>query len=144
VEAEADAEAPMLAELVQAGTLPPLAERLPESPCVCPMMEMTGKYGGIIRRGFKGVSDRWGPTKVKSECLAWFNADLSVRPNIAESWAMNEEASEWTWTLRKGTKWSDGHPFTSEDFQWWYEHQILNETLTPSPPYTGPPVVHAS
>ncbi|NJM41584.1 MAG: hypothetical protein HC853_12890 [Anaerolineae bacterium] len=52
-------EAPMLADLVKAGKLPPATERLPVNPGVMPTLEATGKYGGTVRRGFRGVSDRW-------------------------------------------------------------------------------------
>jgi len=137
-------EAPMLAELVKQGKLPPVDERLPVNPTVCPVMEMTGKYGGTMRRAFKGVSDRWGPTKVQNESLTWYNSDLSVRANLVESWEINEDASEWTFHLRKGLKWSDGHPFDASSFQWWYEYQLRNTTLTPAPPgdwSTGTPRV---
>jgi len=67
-------EAPMLAEMVAAGDLPPVDERLPASPAVLEAVEQVGKYGGTIRRGFKGVSDRWGPTKMQNEsltCTTW-------------------------------------------------------------------------
>ena len=49
--------------------LPPVDERLPASPAVLEAVEQVGKYGGTIRRGFKGVSDRWGPTKMQNESL---------------------------------------------------------------------------
>ena len=125
-------EAPMLAALVKAGKLPPVEERLPLNPCVCPVMEMTGKYGGTMRRGFTGVSDRWGPDKVTHNQLIWYNADLSLRPNICESWDLNKDATEWTVRLRKGMKWSDGQPFTGDDFKWWYDYILMHKTLTPA------------
>ncbi|GAB4522537.1 MAG: ABC transporter substrate-binding protein [Anaerolineae bacterium] len=141
-------EAPMLAELVAKGELPPVDERLPVNPCVLPLAEgqVIGRFGGTIRRGFRGVSDRWGPTKMQNEGLTWYNADLTVRPNIAESWEINEDATEWTFRLRKGMRWSDGQLLTSADSKWWYEHVVTNETLTPSPPFnfsTGTPRVLA-
>ena len=64
---------------------------------------MIGKYGGTIRRGFKGVSDRWGPTKHIDRCLVWFDKDLVMQPRLAESWEFNADASEWTFHLREGT-----------------------------------------
>jgi len=106
-------EAPMLADLVAQGKLPSVDERLPENPDVFAPVESIGKYGGTWRRGFKGVSDRWGPTKLVSNNLTWFNLDLTLRPALVESWEINEDASIWTWHLRKGTKWSDGTPLTS-------------------------------
>ncbi len=144
--APAEKEPPMLAELVKAGKLPPLDERLPQDPGVIPLADgqVVGKHGGTIRRGFKGVSDRWGPTKMRDHRLAWYTADLAMRPHVAKSWDINDDASEWTFHLRKGMKWSDGHAFDSENFKWWYEHVLTNETLTPSPPgswSTGSPRV---
>jgi peptide/nickel transport system substrate-binding protein len=37
--------------------------------------------------------------------------------------------------LRKGHKWSDGTPFTTEDFRYWWENVANNEELEPA----GPP-----
>jgi peptide/nickel transport system substrate-binding protein len=138
-------EAPMLAELVASGDLPPVDERLPENPLVLEGMEgLIGNYGGTMRRGFKGVSDRWGPTKMVRQGLLEYTPELDMRPNIAESWEANADASVWTFHLRKGMKWSDGEPFDAGCFQWWYENVLLNETLTPSVPgswSTGDPRV---
>lgn len=139
-------EAPMLADLVAKGELPPVEERLPENPDVLAPVEAVGKYGGTWRRGFKGVSDRWGPTKLKSNNLAWFNLDLTVRPALAESWDVDEDGSTWTFHLRRGTKWSDGTLFTSEDFSWYYEYYAQNADLSPVLPTnltTGTPSVLA-
>jgi len=48
---------------------------------------------------------------------------------MAESWETNEDASEWTFHLRPGMKWSDGQPFTTADFQWWYDNVFSNTDL---------------
>ncbi len=136
-------EAPMLAELVATGDLPPVEERIPESPDVMPVPEMVGNYGGTIRRGFKGVSDANGPSKLVTNNLTWYNLDLSVRPSLAESWEINDDASEWTFYLRKGTKWSDGTDFTSADFIWYWQYHLQNKDITASPPSqfsTGTPL----
>ena len=29
-------------------------------------------------------------------------------------------------------KWSDGHPFTADDFVFWYEDMYLNQELVPT------------
>jgi peptide/nickel transport system substrate-binding protein len=130
--AAAGGEAPMLADLVAKGELPPLAERLPTVPLVLAGRAGVGNYGGTIRRGFKGVSDRWGPTKMHDQFFAWFDEDLNLYPFILESWEINDDASEWTFHLRPGTKWSDGVELTTGDIQWWYENQMLNKDLFPS------------
>jgi len=127
-------EAPMLADLVASGELPPVDERLPINPAVIPTLEGIGNYGGTFRRGFKGVSDRWGPSKVNGQGLTWYNPDLTVRPNMIESWEINTDGSEWTLHLREGLKWSDGHPLDADHFAWWWEHDVSNTTITPAPP----------
>ena len=126
-------EAPMLAKLVQEGKLPPVDKRLPQNPCVIAPAEKIGKYGGTMRRAFKGVSDRWGPTKHIDRTLVWFNKDLTLRPHIVESWETNPDASQWTWHLRKGMKWSDGKEVTSADWVYFYKHVAMNTTLNKSP-----------
>jgi len=85
-------EAPMLADLVASGDLPAVDERLPANPMVMPMAESTGNYGGTFRRGFKGVSDRWGPTKIQDRALCWYDGDYNMQPRIAESWEISDDA----------------------------------------------------
>ena len=61
-------EAPMLAELVKAGKLPPVEKRLPEAAqlmVVKPLNEI-GKYGGTWRRGFTGPADHENGNRIVS------------------------------------------------------------------------------
>ncbi len=139
-------ESPVFAKLVQEGKLPPIEERIPVNPCVHPVMESIGKYGGTIHRAFKGLSDRWGIERMQEDQqrLADFNADLSLRPSMSESWEVSSDGTTFTYHLRKGIRWSDGTPFTSEAFSWYYQHQLLNPILTPTVPTnwsTGSPKV---
>jgi peptide/nickel transport system substrate-binding protein len=127
-------EAPMLAEMVAAGDLPPVDERLPASPAVLEAVEQVGQYGGTIRRGFKGVSDRWGPTKMQNESLTWYNMDLTLRPNMVESWETNADATEWTFHLREGMRWSDGVLHTADDYLFTMNDFFLNKELNANPP----------
>lgn len=134
-------EAPMLADLVAQGKLPPVDQRLPTNPGVIPVIESAGVYGDVIRRTHKGPADRFGPTKMVDHGLVWFDQDLGLRAHIAESWSVNDDGTEWTFVLRAGMKWSDGQPFTTADIQWWYDHELTNTELTPTPPgrfTTGP------
>ncbi len=59
---DSDKEAPMLAEMVAAGELPPLEERLPAEPLVVEPCDSLGEYGGTWHRAFRGVKDfhAWG------------------------------------------------------------------------------------
>ena len=127
-------EAPMLAELVKAGKLPPVEERLPLEPCVMKGADGIGKYGGTMRRCFSGVSDRWGPTKLQDRGFVWLDEDLNWTPRLMKGWDLNADATEWTWHLRKGMKWSDGHPFTSAAMQWRWDNEVMNKVLTPGGP----------
>ena len=52
-------EAPQLAELVKAGKLPPVQERVSQDPLVIKPVHEIGKYGGTWRRGFSGPADFW-------------------------------------------------------------------------------------
>ena len=128
-------EAPMLAELVNAGKLPPVDQRLPENPRVITPKEKVGTYGGTWHRAYKGVSDRWGPTKLMEEhALQWEwegDAPKSV-VNTVEKWEQNADASEFTFYMRKGMRWSDGEDFDTNDVKFWYEDVYLNQDLTPS------------
>ena len=125
-------ESPQLAAMVAAGDLPPVEDRLPTTPCVYPIPVKAGKYGGALRRGMSGVSDRWGPSKAASVGLCHYDFEtLGIWPDICESWETNADASEWTLNLRAGHKWSDGTPLTSGDFVWTHENYYMNDELTP-------------
>src|ERR1700730_15730745 len=43
------------------------------------------------------------------------NSLRSIVPDLAKSWAWNEEGTELTLPLRQGVKWHDGQPFTAKD-----------------------------
>lgn len=138
-------EAPMLAELVAKGELPPVDQRLPTNPTVVDVVERVGNYGGVMRRGFKGVSDRWGPTKVQDSSLIRYDLALAKYADLVDSWEMNEDATECTLHLRQGLKWSDGTDFDSSAFTWWADNFLNNVNLTPAPPVnfsTGNPRVN--
>ena len=132
-------EAPMLAEMVAAGDLPPLNERLPLNPKVQPVYDSIGQYGGTWRRGFRGASDRFGVhTTLADHLLEMYQedgGDLTLIPNVAESYEVNDDATEFTWNLREGHKWSDGVELSSENAIWWYENVLLNEQIAPNQRY---------
>jgi len=130
-------ESPMLAEKVAAGELPPVADRLPENPRVVQPFNEVGTYGGDLRFGFTGTNVGWGGTwyTVGWENLAQWKADFSgVEPNIAESWDVSDDVTEYTFHLRKGMKWSDGAPFTADDIIFYIEDVLYNVDLSPGGP----------
>jgi peptide/nickel transport system substrate-binding protein len=128
-------ESPLLAEMVAAGELPPVDERLPDNPLIVPVAEEIGQYGGVLRRGFLGPSDHNNYTRVVYDALVRFSPTGSeVIPHIASGWESTADFTEWTVRLRSGAKWSDGEPFTADDIMFWYNDIMLNEELSPAPP----------
>src|SRR5690242_9697913 len=129
------AEAPALAEQVRAGRLPPVQERLPETPLVVPVVEKTGEYGGVWRRAFLGPADANNYVRVVYDALFRFSPDgAKIEPKIAAGAEPSEDYKVWTIRLRKGARWSDGAPFTADDILFWYKDVLLNTDLTPTLP----------
>ncbi len=128
-------EAPGLAEQVAAGTLPPLAERLPSEPEVVTPLEGVGTYGGSLRRVLGGSNDHNSILRIVSpQGLTRWAPDFStVVPNVAEGWTVNEAGTEFTFNLREGMKWSDGHPFTADDIVFFVDDLLQNEEFYPNP-----------
>jgi len=125
----------MLAELVRQGKLPPVEERLPDNPPVVEPVKRIGKYGGTWRRLAILPTDSLMLTRLGYEPLVrWDRSGRRVVPGIAESWEVKDGGRTYIFHLRKGMKWSDGHPFTSEDILFWYQDVILNKDLTPVRP----------
>ncbi len=124
-------EAPQLARLVETGELPSLEQRLPEEPLVVHPLETDGRYGGSWNRVDQATSGGW----YFWEPFVKLDTDtLEPMPNVARSWDINEDYTRFTFHLRPGMKWSDGEPFTSDDFLFWYNDVLMNGRLTPAVP----------
>ena len=128
IHAQEYSEAPMLADMVSAGTLPPVTERLPDKPEVVTPLESEGKYGGTIRRGLRGSSDHNNILRIVSPqgLTRWDPQFTTFVPNVAESWTVSDDVSEYTFKLRSGMKWSDGEPFTADDVLFFVD-DLLND-----------------
>ena len=125
-------EAPELAKRVAIGELPPVEERLPEEPLIVPTIERIGQYGGTWRRGFTGRADRNNFDRLMHDHLIYYDLDgYTLVPNIAKSWEVSEDGTTFTFHLRQGMKWSDGAPFTADDFVFAFEDVTLNENINP-------------
>jgi peptide/nickel transport system substrate-binding protein len=128
-------EAPELAELVAKGELPPVEERLPKDLMVIQPVDEIGKYGGVWRRGFTGPGDNENGNRIQaSDRPILVDHTGSVpRPSLAKAWETSEDGKTFTLYLREGLKWSDGAPFTADDFVFWYEDIYGNKDIVPTP-----------
>jgi len=136
-------EAPMLAELVKQGKLPPVEERLPEEPFVVgpgvlvhkddlPNWEV-GKYGGVLRSVCLNSNLDWN---LRDACMENFlctpaHYTKPLMGNVAAEFRVSPDSKIFTIRLRKGLKWSDGQPVTTEDVRFAYEDVLLNKDITP-------------
>ena len=82
-----------------------------------------GKYGGTWRRGFTGpATTRTATGSSRTDKLIfWDYQGAKLTPSVAKSWEITDGGRTITFSLRKGHKWSDGAPFTADDFMFWYE-----------------------
>src|SRR5437870_10837982 len=101
-------EAPVLAEQVKAGKLPPVEKRLPADPLVVPVVERIGQYGGVWRRAFLGPADSNNYVRVVYDALVRFSPDgAKIEPKIAAGWESSRDFRVCTIKLRQGARWSD-------------------------------------
>ena len=57
------------------------------------------------------------------------HATQELSPGLAESWSVAPDQRTWTFHLRKGLRWSDGHPLTAEDVVFTFRDVIYNREI---------------
>jgi len=116
-------QAPML----DAMDLPPVEERLPDEPQVITPYESIGQYGGT----WDAVTYEAGMGNIKMKFydppVRWKPDYTGYEMGLAESFEFNEDGTQLTYHLRPGLKWSDGAPYTTEDWIFWWEDMAMNE-----------------
>jgi peptide/nickel transport system substrate-binding protein len=138
---------------VDAGKLPPVAERLPKEPLVYKAANMpdgVGVYGGVLRHVIGGRPEGWNYTAGQSqgwggidiglyECLTRTGPlfqikaeELEPLPNLARSWEWSNDGHQLTMHLVEGVKWSDGDPFDTDDVMFYWEDHVVDPNVTPS------------
>jgi len=124
-------ETPVLANDVAAKKLPPVSERVPKEPL---QLKVVGKPGGALRTLIGRARDVRLLVVYGYARLVGYDTRFAIVPDIAESVDV-KEGRIFTFKLRAGHKWSDGKPFTTEDFRYYWEDVANNAELSPS----GPP-----
>ena len=143
VEAASGRQSPVFQDLVKAGTLPPLEDRLPVSPKVVregielPKNDIDlqiGQFGGTMRTMQPGPNSNALLFISNNEPLV--NAPgVGVRepgviwPNVFKDFKVSSDEKVFTFYIREGMKWSDGEPVTSEDFVFTYEDVLLDDVM---------------
>jgi len=128
-----NSEPPMLRLDVSQGKLPPLEKRLPQPPLVV-NTESPGKHGGTLNSLVGRSRDTRLLVVYGYARLVGYDRNLELVPDLLESYEVRE-GRIFTLKLRKGHRWSDGHPFTTEDFRYYWEDVANNKELSPA----GPP-----
>jgi peptide/nickel transport system substrate-binding protein len=131
-------ETPSLQADVQKNALPGVAARLPTEPLVVDLKARgreTGRHGGVLRMLMSKEKDvrllnTWGYARL----VAW-TPKLELKPDLLKA-IEAKDGRVFTFKLRAGHKWSDGKPFTAEDFRYFWEDVASNKDLNPG----GPPV----
>lgn len=127
------AESPDFAKLVSAGKLPPVSERIGQDPLVLKPVGEPGKYGGELRTGIVGLDDNYGKLLLGCDQLLFWDNDLkNMLPNIARAYDLSKDGKVLTMHLRRGMKWSDGHPFTADDIIFWRQDIDLDSNIKPA------------
>lgn len=67
--------------------------------------------------------------------LAGYDPDFNIAPDILADFAASPDDRVFTLRLRANHRWSDGAPFTAEDFRYWWEDMANNRERYPG----GPP-----
>lgn len=125
------AEPEVLAARVASGELPAMASRLPADPRVVNLAGMgrvPGRAGGTLRMLIGGQRDvRFMPINGYAR-LVGYDPELKLHPDILAGVDVEDERI-FTLRIRRGHRWSDGHPFTSEDFRYCWQDVILHDDL---------------
>lgn len=132
-------DSPFFEERVKAGKLPPLEARAPRQPLIVDLAargRMIGRHGGEARHLVSNVRDLRYVTVNSYTRLIGYNERLELEPDLLERVDV-EEGRIFTFTLREGHRWSNGHPFTTEDFRYVWEDMQGNKLIAPS----GPPEI---
>jgi len=128
-----------LAQIPTETPLPPIEERLPKTPRVLNLAERglkPGRYGGSMRMLIGGQRDiRFMPINCYAR-LVGYNSDLKLEADILEAYEV-ENDRVFTFRLREGHKWSDGSPFTADDFRYVWDDVFHEKKLAKGGPPAG-------
>lgn len=119
------------------GNMPPVELRVPTDPLIIDLEakgRSFGEQGGTLRTLVSRSKDVRQMVVYGYARLVGYDDNYKLYADILRNVEI-EEDRKFTLHLRRDHKWSDGHPFTSADFEYYWKHVALNDELSPS----GPP-----
>lgn len=119
--------------------LPEVGDRIPQEPLIVDLAAKGrefGAQGGTLRTMVTRSKDIRQMVVYGYARLVGYDAEYTIRPDILREIEVDND-QRYTLHLRRGHRWSDGSPFTSADFEYWWTHVANNEELSPN----GPPDV---
>lgn len=125
-------ETPFFETAVASKALPPVAERAPSEPAIVALDgegQTIGQQGGTLHTLGASAKDTRLLVIYGYARLVRYDRDFNIVPDIAKSFEV-EEGRRFTFRLREGHKWSDGAPFTAEDFRYYWEDCADNKTMS--------------
>ena len=132
-------ESAILVDLVKSGQLPSIEKRIPSVPYIVDLESRgrkNGKQGGTLRTMVSRKKDVRQMVVYGYARLVGYDENYQLQPDILRDFEVVDNM-EFTFHLRPGHRWSDGHPFTSADFEYWWNDVSLHPELSPS----GPPSI---
>ena len=132
-------ESPFWESEVAKGQMDPAALRIPETPLIVDLEakgRTFGTQGGTLRTMVTRSKDVRQMVVYGYARLVGYDEKYRLKPDILLDYEV-EDRRVFTLRLRPGHRWSDGAPFTSADFEYWWEHVAQNPELSPN----GPPEV---
>jgi len=132
--AQSYVETPLFAERVGKGELPPVAQRLPKEPLVVDLAakgRSIGRPGGeVTSLVARGRDIRYMSVQSYAR-LVGYTEKLALEPDLLAK-LENDNDQTFTFRLRDGHRWSDGHPFTTDDFRYYWEDVAHNPEISPA------------
>ncbi|MEO9683867.1 MAG: ABC transporter substrate-binding protein [Tateyamaria sp.] len=132
-------ESPFWAAEVAKGDMDAAPERVPDVPYIVDLAAKGrefGTQGGTLRTMVTRSKDVRQMVVYGYARLVGYDENYKLRADVLRDYDV-EEGRIFTLHLRPGHRWSDGAPFTSADFQYWWDHVAQNTELSPN----GPPQV---
>ena len=101
-----------------------------------------GRYGGTMVLAMAGDPKSFNPLTANEAssnlilrlmfayCWSYHNGRQEAEPGLCESYERSQDGLTYTFTIREGLKWSDGHPLTADDFE--FSYRVMMDPKIPN------------